>query len=70
MKTIKRNWLKKMVEAGRMEARVNGGAWMPAETMKLRAAEFSAEGGRAWEDNGIITLRVHSNSSYYLRVAA
>jgi hypothetical protein len=70
MKTINRGWLKKMVDAGKMEARVNSGEWMPASEMKFRASEFSSEVGRAWEDSGIITLKVHSRSSYYLRLVA
>ena len=115
MKTIKRNWLKKQIELGKVEAKCNYHMtddyafdnaygfgktdWMKARIsrptwkevelyngnkktivdnhdfidgqMNFKDYDFEGKPGRAWgNENGTITLYVHSNLSYELRMAA
>lgn len=113
MKTVRRDWLKKQIEAGKMEARCDhyiehdgdgrydtrGGPWMAARIrrpvfeprmmpagfecdvcvddnfiegqMNMLDCDFTGNCGSAYRnDSGIITLRVHSNLCYSLRLKA
>ena len=89
--TVNRGWLKRQVEAGRVEARIlndyrsyadslSKTDWMPARIkrgynnsipgqMNLWEHDFKTRVGRALkEDDGTITLIVHGNLSYSLRL--
>jgi hypothetical protein len=95
---VNRGWLKRLVQAGKVEARCDYHLtddyafdvgrdpgrirWMPARfstgygdfvegQMNLRDLDFSGPVGRAWlSDDGTITLDVHSNCCYSLRVCS
>ena len=93
MKTIPRDIVRRLVEAGRVEiagsysfddmygASRDGAKGMPAAISPadwhdrkpgvcyLFSSDFTSASGRAWKnENGTITLYVHSNSSYELKV--
>lgn len=92
VKTFRRDKLKRLVEAGRVQlakayhfddmygtSRTNEPmpvAMMPADwhdrkegVCYLRDGDFNSQVGRAWlNDNGTVTLIVHSNSNYDFRI--
>jgi hypothetical protein len=93
MKTFRRDKLKRLVEAGRVEVvgsyhfddmmgeSRNTAKGMPAAIKPadwhdrkegicyLFESDFTASCGRAWlNDSGIVTLYVHSNSNFDLRI--
>ena len=41
--------------------------WVDARELKLTDWDFRTKSGGAWENNGVITLSLHSNLSYELK---